>query len=245
MVFSSLEIEEFVERGFLILRAGFDVEVANKCRKFIWNELGLPENDPTAWKDSIIHLKTGYVVDPFKQILNARLRNALDQLMGQNRGFVHRYFGWWPVLFPGFNGSTDWHVDGRNFHHHLNSKEQGLVTLYMFSDIELGGGGTALAVGSHKLVARVLAAAEPVGLSFEDLLEALPKPQPSDIVEITGNVGDVAILHPFLIHGFSPNTSQRVRFACNPQYPLREPMQLSRPDENYSPVEQAIRKALE
>lgn len=52
------------------------------------------------------------------------------------------------------------------------------------------------------------------------------------------------MLHPMVIHGFGPNMGSRIRFACNPQYQLKEPMRLDRVDAAYSPVEEAIRAGL-
>jgi ectoine hydroxylase-related dioxygenase (phytanoyl-CoA dioxygenase family) len=148
------------------------------------------------------------------------------------------------VLFPGFPGPGGWHVDGSNFHHRLESKEQALVTLYLFSDIEPGDGGTALFRGSHHETARILRDAEPEGLTLDELMEALPVVEPEKIAEITGRAGDIAFLHPFLIHGFSANLGSRVRFACNPQYPFKAEMNLNRADGAHSPVEEAIRMAI-
>jgi len=39
---------------------------------------------------------------------------------------------------------TNWHVDGDFFHHFLDSKEQGLLPIVIFSDIKTGGGGTGM-----------------------------------------------------------------------------------------------------
>jgi hypothetical protein len=135
-------------------------------------------------------------------------------------------------------------VGGDDFHHHLTSPEQGLVTVFFFSDVSFGDGGTAVAVGSHRTVAQLLAGAEPTGLGYNDLLRKLPRVYRSQVVELTGEAGDVAMLHPLLVHRSSANTGTKVRFACNPRYALKEPMQLDRADGAYSPVEEAIRRAL-
>ena len=100
-----------------------------------------------------------------------------------------------------------------------------------------------LVAGSHATIARRIAAAEPAGLSNEELTTELPI-DAARVVSLTGRAGDVALPHPFLIHGFAPNRSRRLRFACNPAYPLREPPSLDRLDGRYSPVEMAIRRAM-
>jgi uncharacterized protein (DUF433 family) len=233
-----------VEEGFVILHEGFSRQIAAEGRAFIWKEMNLPSDDPAAWKESVIHLQKNFICSPFDQVMNPRLQTAVGELMGENRGIIHHQFGWWPILFPGFPGPGGWHVDGSNFHHHLTSREQGLVTLYLFSDMEPGDGGTPMIRGSHQVVARLLAEAEPAGLSHEELTKMLPLADLTRVAQVTGEAGDVAMLHPFLIHGFGPNVGSRVRFACNPQYPLKEAMETDRPDGQHSPVEEAIRRAL-
>lgn len=56
--------------------------------------------------------------------------------------------------------------------------------------------------------------------------------------------GDVILCHPFLYHAASQNHSGFPRFMCNRTTPLTAPMNLSRPDADYSPVETSIRRAL-
>lgn len=244
-IFSDNEIEQFIEEGYVILRGGFSRQVAAEGRAFIGKEMNLNEDDSSAWKKPLIHIQRNFTGAPFDRVMNDRLHRALNQLMGQGRGIIHDHFGWWPILFPGFPGPGGWHVDGSNFQHHVTSREQGLVTLYLFSDLERGDGGTPMIRASHRAVARLLAGAEPAGLSHEELTNKLPQADTTCIVQITGEAGDVAMLHPFLIHGFGPNTGSRVRFACNPQYPLKEAMILNRLDGAHSPVEEAIRRALD
>jgi len=242
--FAKNEINQFIQDGYVILRGAFAESLAAAGREFIWQKLEVSSDKPSEWTEKIIHIQEAFSCPPFDGIVNARIRTAVDELTGVNRAYVHEYFGWWPVLFPGFPGPGGWHVDGSNFHHRLRSNEQGLVTLYLFSDIDPGDGGTAIARGSHHDVARILAAAEPDGLAIDELIERLPEVSPRQVVEVSGKAGDVAFLHPFLIHGFSANDGSKVRFACNPQYPLKKAMNLDRDDGDYSPVEAAIRIAI-
>jgi hypothetical protein len=244
MAFSDREVGQFVQDGYVVLRGGFSPDVAAEARSVVWRRLGVPPDNPAAWRRSSIHLRESFTEDPFDRVMTPRLRAALDQIMGPGRATIHESFGWWPVLFPGFEGAHGWHVDGHDYHHHLTSPEQGLVPLFLFSDIAPGDGGTAMVRASHRTVARILARAEPAGLSYEQLLDALPAVDPRRVVELTGEAGDVAMLHPFLIHGSGRNTGATVRFLCNPRYSLKAPLQLDRTDDAYSPVEAAIKAAL-
>ncbi len=64
-------------------------------------------------------------------------------------------------------------------------------------------------------------------------------------MEINGEPGDVALLHPFMLHARSPNTGRRVRFICNPCISFKEPMRVKPEDgDSVSPVERAIIRAI-
>ena len=244
MIFSESEIQQFVTDGYVILRGGFSAEIAEKGRDHVCAHAGVDPDDPSSWSRDFIHIQDTFSDGPFAEILNDRILGAVDELAGTGRAFVHGLFGWWPLLFPGFEGPGGWHIDGSSFHHYLRSRHQALVTLYLFTDIEPGDGGTALFRGSHHEIARIREAAEPDGLSFDQVMERLPEIDLDRHVEVTGRAGDVAFLHPFLIHGFGANRGSKVRVACNPQYPFHTEMDLDRPDGDHSPVEEAIRVAL-
>jgi hypothetical protein len=56
--------------------------------------------------------------------------------------------------------------------------------------------------------------------------------------EMTGEVGDVILLHPFMLHSASKNLLRAVRVITNPPVSLKEPFKFSRErKEDYSLVE--------
>ena len=61
----------------------------------------------------------------------------------------------------------------------------------------------------------------------------------SCFVEATGEVGDVYLLHPFMLHCATPNPLRRVRVITNPPVTLREPHRFDRAgdDDQHSLVE--------
>ena len=137
-----------------------------------------------------------------------------------------------------------WHKDGDFFRHFLDSPEQGLLGIVIWSDIEPQSGGTFAAGDSVGPIARHLAnhpdGLLPVEAGFGDLIH-----QCSDFVEFTGRAGDVVLLHPYILHAASSNPSGRPRFITNPNVTLAEPMSFNRDDPaGYSPVELAVLRAL-
>lgn len=66
-----------------------------------------------------------------------------------------------------------------------------------------------------------------------------------EMVEATGEVGDVFLLHPFMLHSSSANTLRRVRVITNPKARVEQPYCYSRAGGSpYSLVEQKTRLAL-
>ena len=60
-----------------------------------------------------------------------------------------------------------------------------------------------------------------------------------------GKAGTVYLCHPFLIHAAQPHRGSTPRFMAQPPLHPAEPVRLEREDGDYSPVEMAIRRALQ
>lgn len=247
-MFSQAEIEQFIENGYVLLRDAFPREVAAEIRKCLWKELGLSPDDPSQWTKNVIHIKKVFSEPPFCDAYSDRVLRAFDALLGAGRYEPRNSLGWWPVAFPGFEAppwkppTNGWHVDGIQFHHRVNSRDQGLLPIFVLSDIGPGDGGTCFRVGSHKVTARILAAAEPDGLEVHELCRRVDAAATGPVIETNGRAGDVLMMHPFMIHARSPNTGRSVRFICNPCISFKEPMNLTQPT---SPVEITIARALQ
>lgn len=262
-VLSPGQVDEFMEHGSTLLREAFPREVAAAVRRAVLEKINASEDDPRTWTMRRNHIADSYSGEPFMSACTARYNAALDDLMGEGRWVPIRNLGWWPVLFPGFDSKPwrvhhdEWHVDGGFFHHHLDSPEQGLLPIFIFSDIGPGDGGTGLAPGSHKIAARVLRDAQPHGLTQAELSRRVKEihfakglDHPGLIAEAQGNAGDIALIHPFLLHTVSTNTGPRVRIICNPHVNFTErmnlvgnPIRAKDPSRTLCPVERAVVEA--
>ncbi|MEO6908591.1 MAG: phytanoyl-CoA dioxygenase family protein [Abditibacteriaceae bacterium] len=251
-VLNAEQIEQFIELGYVRVPQVFSSKTAAAVREFLWQQIELSPDKPDGWTQSVVHLQKSFTEGPFADALTPKFWSICNDLMGEGRwGKIDR-LGWWPVSFPGFETQPwsapekGWHVDGQQFHHHLNSRDQGILSIFLFSDIEHGDGGTAISVGSHKITARVLEDADPEGLDVNELARRVGSYPRENVLEATGQAGDVFIMHPFMLHARSINTGNRVRFICNPCVSLHEPMDLRRSNAaEYSLVESAIVQALE
>ena len=71
-IFSAFQLEQFIQRGYVILRGGFSPEVAALGRDYIWNEMGLSADQPQEWMEQIIHLQQVFYEAPFDRVFNPR-----------------------------------------------------------------------------------------------------------------------------------------------------------------------------
>lgn len=70
--------------------------------------------------------------------------------------------------------------------------------------------------------------------------------QCQDFLELTGQTGDLTLLHPLTLHASSPNPTGRPRFMTNPPVALKAPLDFNRENpSDFSLVERAILQALD
>ena len=154
----------------------------------------------------------------------------------------------------------NWHVDGDFFVHYLDSPEQALLVIPLWTDIVPGGGGTMICPTAIPKIAQHLYE-NPEGVSprmsprsqnpnFEqeqglkwyiDLAKTMKN---EDFVEVTGVVGDVFLLHPLMLHSASNNMLRKVRVITNPPVSVKDPFLFDREDGKYSAVERKTLRAL-
>lgn len=114
--------------------------------------------------------------------------------------------------------------------------------LFLFSDVGELDAPTRIRAGSHLDMARLLEPAGEAGMSHLRLSEiAADRPEALAV----GDAGTVYLCHPFLIHAAQRHRGSRPRFMAQPPLHPAQPFQLEREDGDYSPVEIAIRRALQ
>jgi len=251
-VLTAEDREQFLEKGYIIIREAFDPNTAQRLADCVWELLPEDRNDRSTWTRSGAELQFLVEKGPVAEIFTTRYTEAVDDLLGAGRWHTNREsFGWIPVRFPGFSKppweppAHGWHVDGMNFQHRINPKETALAGMEFFSDIKPGGGGTALKTGSHKYIGALLKQREPEGIPYKELFDIANDNSGNFIVEeATGRAGDVLWMHPFLIHARSPNTGQDVRIAANRTISLHDPTEPLRNEHETSLLEWSIRQML-
>jgi hypothetical protein len=114
--------------------------------------------------------------------------------------------------------------------------------LFLFSDVGERDAPTRIRVGSHFDMARFLAPAGEAGMSHL-MLDQMSAERPEALA--VGEAGTVYLCHPFLMHAAQMHRGLVPRFMAQPPLHPAEPVQLDRANSDYSPVEIAIRKALQ
>lgn len=255
-VLTDKQIDDFVIKGFVAIDNAFSPVIAEEARNILWKDLGVKRDDPATWTKPIIRLGM-YSQEPFFKAVNtALLHTAFDELVGEGRWIPRGSIGTFPIRFPSADdpGDTGWHVDGSFpgpessdfFHWRINvrSKGRALLMLFLFSDVGELDAPTRIRVGSHRDVARLLQPAGDRGLGFMELAQQLDTLPPREEALATGPAGTVYLCHPFLVHAAQPHRGKEPRFLAQPALELKEALNLERSDDQYTPVERAIRIGL-
>lgn len=262
------QIDWFIEHGWIRLENCFTPDQAEVVSADIWTRLGLSPTDKTTWTKERINMPWHREFDVSQ--FAPKAWDAICDLVGGESRIAEENRTWKDgaiVNFGTVEGEgkdihptqlTGWHVDGDFFVHYLNSPEQGLLVIPLFSDIAPGGGGTMICPEAIPKIANHLYQ-HPEGVSprmvprgesgfssekatdwFNNVAKSC-----SHFVEATGKIGDVYLLHPLMLHSASNNKLRQLRIITNPPVTLREPFNFDREDETkYSVVERATIKAL-
>ncbi|MFC1466642.1 MAG: phytanoyl-CoA dioxygenase family protein [Candidatus Brachytrichaceae bacterium NZ_4S206] len=262
-VLTEAQVRSFLEDGYLVVKDCLDRDIARRWIEEAYDRLGYDKNDPATWAKEIVWMDHKNQL-PVREIAPKAWDAILDVVGGEERlepqvMRLHHSghfttinsFIWSDAFIVNFRRGADkpwqppspqvggWHKDGSYFRHFLDSREQALLTIVLWSDMLHQGGATFIAPDSVRVVARYLyehpEGVEPNEFNFQALIN-----QCTRFEELTGEAGDFVILHPFMLHASSQNVLGRPRFMSNPPVVLKEPMNLNRenPDE-FSLLERA------
>jgi Phytanoyl-CoA dioxygenase (PhyH) len=205
-VLTEAQVAHFIDKGWVVVEEAYPREKAEACQQYLWDRLregyGIEREDKSTWTKPMIYHQVAYRSPEFDACNSVRLGDAIEDLVGAGRWSERVIFdgtdrdyptwGWWPVNFSmGGEEAWDvptagWHWDGQHFHHFVDSPDQGLLCLCLFSDIGPQGGGTLVAEGSHKVVAQYLSRF-PEGVDVHEGIREVNRTHPW-IAELTGNL---------------------------------------------------------
>jgi hypothetical protein len=244
---TAAERDHFMARGFVVVEDAVRKNVREEWFRWGLQRMSRVKKIPDNGIIELTHTRAEFMHD-----IAPRAWKAVTELLGgEERVHVNEVRDDFNLntrtvpereWLPPDRHTTGWHIDGDYFTRFLDSPEQGLLCLILWSEVGPREGGTFLACDSIGKVAKLLLD-NPQGLD--------PRPftglyrECADFVEVTGNAGDVVLCHPFMIHAPSPKTRSSIRLLTNPLLSLVEPLQFNRADPaDFSPVELAILRGL-
>jgi len=261
-VLTDAQVQSFLNKGYLVVKDCLDLNVARRWIDQAYERLGYDPRAPSTWENDIVWMDHQNKM-PVSDIAPKAWAAILDVVGGQARletlvmGKPKTHFSsinsfvWSDAFIVNFHRGAGepwqppsaqvggWHKDGSYFRHFLDSREQALLTVVLWSDMRHQGGGTFVAPDSVRVVARYLKE-HPEGVAPGDFdFKALIQ-QCTQFEELTGQAGDFVILHPFMLHASSQNVLGVPRFMTNPPVVLKDPMNLNRERvEDFSLLERA------
>ncbi|KAL5482571.1 hypothetical protein ACEPAI_9165 [Sanghuangporus weigelae] len=269
------DVDFFMHKGYVVIKKAFSEEKVEEWTKTVWTRLGMDPNDKSTWTNEKVHMPwhRREPVQTFapkawaaiKDLLGGEERIAPDGALWGDNFIVNlgapQHEGKDKYIHP--SDLDNWHVDGDFFVHYLDSPEQALLVIPIYSPIVSRGGGTYIAPEGVSLIANYLAAHPegvlPTGLSFTPSTSTYENHQDhpqywsnlkeikrcTDFVELTGEPGDVVLMHPLMLHSASKNHLRLPRIITNPPVSLREPFNFNRENpEDFSLVEKKTLKEL-
>ncbi|KAJ7676449.1 hypothetical protein B0H17DRAFT_1237970 [Mycena rosella] len=229
----------FLTHGFIRLSACFSCDASAAFTANLWTRLGMFPDEKSTWHTERTNMPSHGTVRISK--FAPKAWSAICELVGgEDR----------------ISEETKRGVDGDFFLHFLNSPEQVLLVVPIFSDIAPGEGGTTICTDGIRVVARhlynnpnsvtpwmhVCGTSEPTGLDrvsfFLSIVQKWELTSDASFSEMTGAVGNVYLLHPLMVHSASKNVTRIPRVIKNPTVTLKAPFSFDSAGGSFSLVEQ-------
>lgn len=278
----------FLQHGYVRIPDCFSREKAAEWTSDVWIRLGYSSTDKTTWEKERINMPR-HRSAPVREFA-PKAWSAICELCGGEERVSEISSEWgdglivnlgtdeWEGRWPDPRDLDNWHVDGDFFVHYLDSPEQALLVIPLFTDIQEHGGGTMICPQAIPLIAKHLVSRPVLIVSalhrarmltnhgkYEHPEGVSPHMVPrgakaqheglefylsmirgcEEFHEMTGNVGDVILMHPLMCHSASKNSLRIPRIITNPPVGLKEPFNFDRDDPSqYSLVERKTLLAL-
>lgn len=244
---SDEEVERFVSDGFVKVAGAFPPSTGERCLDELWAATRCARDDPRTWTKPVIRLGA-FTSGPFVEAANtAKLHEAFDQLAGEGGWRPLTGLGTFPVRFPSRTDPSDdgWHVDASFFgtkgepRLSLRSRDRALLMLFLFSAVGPRDAPTRIRVGSHLDVPPLLEAHGEEGRDWMQLCtDAVSASAHRPVTVATGQMGDVYLCHPFLVHAAQAHRGSVPRFMAQPPLYSTAPLALER--STATPVARAV-----
>jgi hypothetical protein len=241
-----LDIDRFVADGFVKITGAFDRELGLRCQDQLWRTTGLDRGDPASWTESLVRVPAMASPEFTASANTDALTAAFDALVGPGGWRPRLGMGTFPLRFPSAEPPREagWHVEASFYDAdgprlNLRSRGRALLMLFLYSDVGPDDAPTAIRVGSHRAVPKVLAEYGSDGAPWMPVCErVVPATEECEVVAATGRIGDVYLCHPFVVHSATAHRGAVPRFMAQP--PLEPTGELDLAAQHPSPVAAAV-----
>ena len=157
----------WLQHGFLKITDCFLQSTADAFTAPMWTRLGASANDKSTWPNGKINMPSHSSIHANE--LAPKAWAAICEILGGEEHIADWCRVWKDAYIPNFGqpdyqpddplrfrSLTNWHTDGDSFVHFLDSPEQALLVVPLFTDINPRGGGTVICTDTIGLVARRL-----------------------------------------------------------------------------------------
>lgn len=165
-------------------------------------------------------------------------RNGINGINGSNgsngrkkgwqyNNLAKQGLGWIHLRYPYYNyenkendtvkyPENSFHLDGLNYKNEINTK-QSIVLLPFITSVNKNEGGTAIIPGSHKLINDyILRHNFKTNKNIDSIIDKILNDNSNKIIDVTGEQGDILIMHPHLVHSSSfADINSKVRITFN------------------------------
>lgn len=218
-------ISDYEKNGYVLLK---NIIPKDECKilykNIIHKKLKYKKTKYKNIKETIISNNKNLYSSPFskeskyykwKHIFNNKFLNIFFNKIHKKWNFNNKVLGWIHVRFPYYNSknikyTNNWHIDGCN---NNISCHQGPIILPFITNVKSGGGSTIVIKESHKYIDDYIHSKKTCNINQK--IHNIVQKSSNNFVEITGNSGDILIMHQHLIHSSSyanKNTNIRVFF---------------------------------
>jgi hypothetical protein len=165
------QIDHFMRSGYVRVTACFSQAKATEWAGDVWSRLGYSPTDKSTWTNEMTWM--GETKEEAVKTFAPKAWAAICELLGGEDRIAPESATWNDALIvnlgsPESEGTwphpadlPGWHVDGDFFTHFLDSPEQALLVIPLFSDIQDRAGGTMVCPDSLKLIAQHMVCGQP------------------------------------------------------------------------------------
>jgi hypothetical protein len=164
---SEEEKKSWLEHGYVKISNCFTRDAAEDFISTVWVRLGASPADQSTWPTGRVNMP-GHMTVPAKDFAPKAFAAICELVGGEDKiedwcknwkdGFIVNLGGPKDGLDESLDFRTldNWHADGDWFFHFLDSPEQALLVIPLFTDIKPGGGGTVICTDGIRVVAKRL-----------------------------------------------------------------------------------------